>query len=236
MNSILTLDNVHSQYGSSHILQGVTFDLKEKIIAIVGRNGMGKSTLVKVIMGLVPMTSGKIILKGKDISNFKPYKVASLGVGYVPQGRELFPSLSADEHFKIVMPKNDINKEWNINKIYDLFPNLKKQPNKSAANFSGGEQQMIAIGRALLLNPSLLIMDEPSEGLAPVMIKNLIEVCKRLMSEGIHILLVEQNINVATSLADELSVMVSGQIVQKVDSEKIMKDASLRSKLLGVGA
>ncbi len=235
MNEILSVNDVNSHYGSSHVLQGVTFELKDKIVAIVGRNGMGKSTLVKVIMGLVRATSGKIVLKGIDITNKKPYQIASLGVGYIPQGRELFPSLSVNEHLQLVTRPNT-GKVWNIESIYNLFPNLKKQPNKGATFLSGGEQQMVAIGRALLLNPSLLIMDEPSEGLAPIMVKSLIETCKQLMSSGISILLVEQNIHVATSLAEELHIMVSGRIVQKVDSETILHDVSLRQKLLGVGA
>lgn len=238
MNDILSVIDVHSHYGTSHVLQGVTFEINDKIVVIVGRNGMGKSTLVKVIMGLVPATSGKIILKGVDITNKKPYQIASLGVGYIPQGRELFPSLSVKEHFQLVTRnrRNSISKKWNIENIYNLFPNLKKQPNKSAAYLSGGEQQMVAIGRALLLNPSLLIMDEPSEGLAPITVNSLIETCKQLMSSGINILLVEQNLYVATSLADELHIMVSGRIVQKVDSKTILHDAFLRQKLLGVGA
>ena len=235
MNEILSVNDVNSHYGSSHVLQGVTFEFKDKIVAIVGRNGMGKSTLVKVIMGLVHATTGKIILKGIDITNKKPYQIASLGVGYIPQGRELFPSLSVNEHLQLVTRPNT-GKVWNIESIYNLFPNLKKQPNKGATYLSGGEQQMVAIGRALLINPSLLIMDEPSEGLAPIMVKSLIETCKQLMSSGISILLIEQNIHVATSLAEELHIMVSGRIVQKVDSETILRDVSLRQKLLGVGA
>jgi branched-chain amino acid transport system ATP-binding protein len=234
MNDVLSVNDINSHYGSSHVLQGVTFALKQNIFVIVGRNGMGKSTLVKVIMGLVPATSGKIILNGKDITNKKSYNVASLGIGYVPQGRELFPSLSVNEHFQLVSRRNN-GKVWNIENIYNLFPALKKQPNKSASFLSGGEQQMLAIGRALLVNPSLLIMDEPSEGLAPVIVENLIETFKKLASSGISILIVEQNLHVATSLAEDLHIMIAGRIVQKIPSKTILYDSSLQQKLLGVG-
>ncbi len=233
MGEILSVDNVNAKYGSAHILQGVSFTLENKVIAIVGRNGMGKTTLVKTIMGLVPVTSGKILLWEKEITNKKPYQIASFGVGYVPQGRELFPSLTVNEHFQLVSRSNK-DKVWNKERIYSLFPNLGRQPNKPAMLLSGGEQQMVAIGRALLTNPSLLIMDEPSEGLAPIMIESLIKTCRTLMSSGISILLVEQNIHVATSLAEELYIMSSGRIIQKIDSNTIMQSADIRENMLGV--
>ena len=234
MSEILTIKELNSHYGSSHILQGVSLNLQKGIVAIIGRNGMGKTTLVKVIMGLLRATSGQVLLNGENVTNKKPYYIASRGVGYVPQGRELFPSLSVHEHLQIVAHKK-IKGTWNNESVYNLFPNLRKQPNKGATLLSGGEQQMVAIGRALILNPSLIIMDEPSEGLAPIMVKSLIETCKRLMSSGISILLIEQNLHVATSLAEEVHIMVSGRIVQKIDSETIMKDANIRENMLGVG-
>jgi branched-chain amino acid transport system ATP-binding protein len=234
MSEILTIKEIHSHYGSSHVLQGVSFSLQKGIVAIVGRNGMGKTTLVKVIMGLLRATSGQVFFNGENVANKKPYYIASQGIGYVPQGRELFPSLSVHEHLQIVSNRK-LKEIWNTEAIYNLFPNLRKQPNKSATYLSGGEQQMVAIGRALLLNPSLIIMDEPSEGLAPIMIKSLIETCKRLMSSGISILLIEQNLHVATTLAEELHIMVSGRIVQKIDSETIIHDTKIREKMLGVG-
>ena len=231
MDEILKIEDVHVHYGSSHVVQGVSLSLKKGILAIIGRNGMGKSTLVKAIMGIVPVTSGRILFMGKDITNNEPYKVALHGVGYVPQGRELFQSLTVDEHLRLAGREGGV---WNSRRVYELFPMLSKLRNQRSMLLSGGQQQMLAIGRALVTNPSLLIMDEPSEGLDPIVLEAAIETCKGLMKEGISILLVEQNLHAATSLAKELQVMVSGTIVQKVDSELIMYDRKTQDQLLGV--
>ncbi len=231
MSQILVIEDLHTYYGSSHILQGISCTLDDGLLAIVGRNGMGKTTLVKSIMGLVPAANGRIILRGEDITNLKPYEIASRGVGYIPQGRELFPSLTVEEHLLLVWRESGV---WNCERIYDLFPNLRKHTATRAMQLSGGEQQMLAISRALMTNPSLLIMDEPSEGLAPIVIKSLIDTCKKLVESGISILLIEQNLRVATSLATELHVMVSGRIVQKIDSMTILHDRRAQEKLLGV--
>ena len=233
MSDILTLNDVNLYYGTSHILQGVSCNMNNNIVVIVGRNGMGKTTLVKSIMGLLHVKSGQILFNDENITNKKPYYIASRGIGYIPQGRELFPSLSVHEHLQMVYKGK--KGQWDIESVYDLFPNLSKQPKKSATCLSGGEQQMVAIGRALLLNPSLLIMDEPSEGLSPIMIKLLIDTFKKLMEAGIKILLIEQNLHVATALSEELHIMVSGRIVQKIDSEIIKTDAKVRDEMLGVG-
>jgi branched-chain amino acid transport system ATP-binding protein len=231
-NESLVVDNINTYYGKSHILQGASLSLDGEIIAIAGRNGMGKTTLVKAIMGLIHVASGKIVFGGRDITNKKPYTIASGGIGYVPQGRELFPSLSVNEHLKLVARKN--KNIWTRERILDLFPNLKKQPNQSATYLSGGEQQMLAIGR-LLVNPSILIMDEPTEGLAPIIIESLAEICKKLLNLGVRILLVEQNLHFATSLSKNLYIMMAGRIVDKVDSKTLMDNADIREKYLGVG-
>ncbi len=231
MADILSLEDVHVHYGSSHIVQGISLSLGLGMLAIVGRNGMGKTTLVKSIMGIVPVTSGQILLHGEGIENKKPYEVALKGVGYVPQGRELFQSLSVDEHLRLAGKEGG---EWNSRRVYDLFPNLYKHRNQRAILLSGGQQQMLAIGRALVTNPSLLIMDEPSEGLDPIVLETVIKTCKELLKTGIGVLLIEQNLHAATSLADELHVMVSGTIVQKVESERIMHDKKTQDQLLGV--
>ena len=231
MDDNLSLEDVNVHYGSSHVVQGVSLCLKKGILAIVGRNGMGKTTLVKAIMGIVPVTSGCIFFNGEEITNKRPYEVALKGVGYVPQGRELFRSLSVDEHLRLAGRERG---EWNSTRVYDLFPSLRKLRNQRSMLLSGGQQQMLAIGRALVTNPSLLIMDEPSEGLDPIVLESVISTCKGLLKAGISILLIEQNLHAATSLAKELNVMVSGTIVQKVDSERIMHDRKTQDQLLGV--
>ena len=231
MADILSLETVHVHYGSSHIVQGISLSLERGMLAVVGRNGMGKTTLVKSIMGIIPVTAGKILLHGDSIENKKPYEVALKGVGYVPQGRELFQSLSVDEHLRLAGKEGG---DWNSRRVYELFPNLYKLRNQRAILLSGGQQQMLAIGRALVTNPSLLIMDEPSEGLDPIVLETVIRTCKELLKTGMSVLLIEQNLHAATSLAEELHVMVSGTIVQKVESERIMHDKKTQDQLLGV--
>jgi branched-chain amino acid transport system ATP-binding protein len=194
---------------------------------------MGKTTLVKTIMGLVPIKKGRVLFRGKEITNLKPYQIASRGLGYVPQGRQLFPSLSVEEHLMMVAREGN-SAGWNRERVYTLFPRLKERAKQSAASLSGGEQQMLAIGRALVTNPVLLIMDEPSEGLAPVILEMLIETYHSLIETGISILIVEQNLHTVTALADELYVMIAGQIVDKVSGELILRDNEVREKYLGV--
>jgi branched-chain amino acid transport system ATP-binding protein len=228
---LLTVEGVHAYYELSHVLQGVSLTLESGCLAVVGRNGMGKTTLVKTIVGLVKVTSGRIFLRGEEITNRKSYEVALRGVGYVPQGRELFPSLTVDEHLLLAGRGDD---GWNRERVYELFPRLAERSKLLASLLSGGEQQMLAIARALVTNPSLLIMDEPSEGLAPIILELLIETFRKLVASGMSIQLVEQNLRTATSLADELYVMVSGRIVNKVSSELLLHDKQAREQLLGV--
>ena len=230
---LLLLEDVHSYYGTSHVLQGVSLTLRSGTIALVGRNGMGKTTLVKTIMGIVPPTQGKICLRGGDITGLKPYQIAALHVGYVPQGRDLFPSLSVKEHL-ILAARPGNGEGWSIERVFELFPLLGERARESAASLSGGEQQMLAIGRALVTNPSLLIMDEPSEGLAPVVIDMLIRTLQSLVESGISILIVEQNLRTATSLAEDLYVMVAGCIVDEVKGERLLHDQKIREQYLGV--
>lgn len=232
--TLLRAVDIHSFYDkTSHVLRGVNIEFEGGGYAIVGRNGMGKTTLVKTIMGLVPPKSGNIYFKGEKISGLKPYEIGTRRIGYVPQGRELFPSLTVHEHFLLAERKGN-GDEWNIDKVYELFPRLRERAKQGAATLSGGEQQMLAIARALVANPELLIMDEPSEGLAPVILDGLIETYQSLLASGVSILLVEQNLRTAASLAEDLYVMVAGQIVNKVNSEVFLKDKDLREKYLGV--
>ncbi len=230
---LLHLENVHSYYGTSHVLQGVSMSFPGGVIALVGRNGMGKTTLVKTIMGIVPAREGKIHFGEHDITNLKPYQIGGLGLGYVPQGRGLFPSLSVREHL-ILAARPGSGAGWNVERVFELFPALKGREKLSAASLSGGEQQMLAIGRALVTNPSLLIMDEPSEGLAPVILDHLVETYRSLIGSGISILIVEQNLRTATALTDELYIMIAGCIVDKVSGELLLHDQHAREQYLGV--
>ena len=226
---LLELDDVHAFYGSAHILEGVSFSMGVEAIAVIGRNGMGKSTLCNTIMGLCRESQGSIRVNGAEMRGRMPYVVAGAGVGYVPQGRRLFQSLSVDEHLRMI--RSPLKGRWTPSEIYKLFPRLAERKRISATQLSGGEQQMLAIGRALLLNPHLLVMDEPSEGLAPTIVENVIETCHALVGEGMGILLVEQNLGVATSVAERQLVMVSGQIAAETTADEAAR-GSRRSAAL----
>jgi branched-chain amino acid transport system ATP-binding protein len=233
-DALLAVEGLNAHYGSAHVLQNVSFELGEQALAIVGRNGMGKTTLCAAIMGInPPRASGSIRFEGKELVGRSSYRIAALGIGYVPQGRRLFPSLSVDEHLRMVSGRNGDNR-WTIDRVYDLFPRLAERKRNGGAQLSGGEQQMLAIGRALVTNPKLLIMDEPSEGLAPTVIEMLIETFRKLEQEGLRILLIEQNLGVATSLAERQLVMVGGEIAVETTAAELARDSELQRRYLGV--
>jgi branched-chain amino acid transport system ATP-binding protein len=203
-------------------------------VAIVGRNGMGKTTLCAAIMGFnPPRASGTIRFKGRQLLGQPSYKIARAGIGYVPQGRRLFPSLTVDEHLRIAAKRGD-SQRWTVERVYDLFPRLAERRRNSGAQLSGGEQQMLAIGRALLGNPELLIMDEPSEGLAPAIIDNLVDTFGALAKEGLAILLIEQNLGVATAIAERQLIMVGGEIALETTADRLAADAEMQRRFLGV--
>ncbi len=230
---LLSVEDLHVYYDSAHVLQGVALEHHGGVLALLGRNGMGKTTLAKTLMGLVPAHRGEIHLRGEALTNRAPYVIAQQGIGYVPQGREIFPSLTVDEHLKMLAaPKRP--ESWSIAMIYDLFPRLRERQRQYANTLSGGEQQMLAIGRALMTNPSLLIMDEPSEGLAPVVVDLLIDKLKALADSGMSILLIEQNIHVACALSEQILILVSGRIERRVATQELKNDARLQERLLGV--
>ena len=231
---LLQVEGLNGHYGRSHVLQDVSFEMGRESVAVIGRNGMGKSTLCAAIMGLPqPTTSGSVRFEGREIVGRASYRIAGAGVGYVPQGRRLFPSLSVDEHLRMIAPR-DKAARWTVGKIYELFPRLAERRRNGGAQLSGGEQQMLAIGRALLTNPKLLIMDEPSEGLAPAIIENLIDVFKTLALEGLAILLIEQNLGVATALAERQLVMVAGRIFTETTAQVLATDPEAQRRFLGV--
>jgi branched-chain amino acid transport system ATP-binding protein len=231
---LFRVEGLNAFYGSAHVLDDVSFELQdERPVAVIGRNGMGKTTLCAAIMNLTPpQTTGSVRFRGEDLVGWPSYKIAKRGIGYVPQGRRLFPSLSVEEHLRMVSGRNGGG--WTIERVYELFPRLAERKRNGGAQLSGGEQQMLAIARALLLNPKLLIMDEPSEGLAPTVVEQLIETCKKLEQEGVAILLIEQNLGVATSLAERQLVMVAGSIALETTAEKLLGDPEAQRRFLGV--
>ncbi|PSO31836.1 ABC transporter permease [Bradyrhizobium sp. MOS002] len=221
-------------YGHSHALQGVDLTLEAGVFSVVGRNGMGKTTLCKAIMGLVPVSGGSIRIRGDDITRQPPAHIARLGVGYVPQGRRLWRSLSVDEHLQLAAGLR--RGAWTVERIYKTFPRLAERKDHGGGQLSGGEQQMLAISRALLTNPRLLIMDEPTEGLAPVIVAQVEEMLLRLGEDGdMSVLVIEQNIGVATAVSRNVAIMVNGRVNRIIDSVRLAADRELQQRLLGVG-
>jgi branched-chain amino acid transport system ATP-binding protein len=231
---LLAVAGLNAFYGRAHILHDLSFEVRDEPVAIIGRNGMGKTTLCAAIMGLSPpATNGSIRFKGNELLGKPPYKIASLGIGYVPQGRRLFPSLSVDEHLRMIGRRNG-SRRWTSARVYELFPRLAERKRNGGAQLSGGEQQMLAIGRALLTNPELLIMDEPSEGLAPTVVEQLIETFKQLVEEGVAVLLVEQNLGAATAVCERQLAMVGGQIATETTATALLSDPEAQRRYLGV--
>ncbi len=209
--AVLQVKGLNVFYGRSHALQGVDLTLEHGVLSVVGRNGMGKTTLCKTIMGLARASSGSVRMKGQDLLGLSPTQIARHGVGYVPQGRRLWRSLTVDEHLRMVATGR--RGSWTVERVYDAFPRLAERKNNGGGQLSGGEQQMLAIGRALVTNPDLLIMDEPTEGLAPVIVAQVEEMLVRLGAESdIAILVIEQNIGVATTVSENVAIMVNGRI------------------------
>jgi uncharacterized protein (UPF0261 family)/ABC-type branched-subunit amino acid transport system ATPase component len=227
---MLEISNLDVYYGRAHALQSVSLSFKSGILAVVGRNGMGKTTLCNAITGLV-RAAGSIKLDGEEILGLAPNIITGKGIGYVPQGRRVWPSLSVDEHLQLVKTKGP----WSVERIYATFPRLAERKRNGGAELSGGEQQMLAISRALLFNPKLLVMDEPTEGLAPVIVQQVASMLKTLAAEGeIAVLLIEQNLGVAIDVADTIDVMVNGRIARSMPAAELAADRELQQRLLGV--
>jgi len=231
----LSIENLHVYYGEAHVVQGVSLTLPEGVMSVVGRNGMGKTTLCNTITGLKEARSGSIRLHGREISRLEPHQIHNAGIAYVPQGRRVWPSLSVDEHLRLAATGGN-DAAWTLDRVYQTFPRLHERRMNGGSQLSGGEQQMLAISRALLANPKLLVMDEPTEGLAPVIVDQVADMLLHLGHEGeMAILVIEQNIGVATSVSDTVAIMVNGQINRTMDASVLAADRDLQQRLLGVG-
>jgi len=231
----LKIADLHVYYGESHAIQGVSIELERGVLAVVGRNGMGKSTLCNVITGLKAARSGSVSVYGRETTRLEPHIIHRHGVGYVPQGRRVWPSLSVDEHLRLVAV-GGAQAKWTLDRVYQTFPRLYERRSSGGTQLSGGEQQMLAIARALLGNPRLLIMDEPTEGLAPIIVDQVEALMAKLAHEGeMAILVVEQNIGVATAVADNVAIMVNGRINRVMEARALAGDSELQQRLLGVG-
>ena len=228
---MLELVDVHSYYDDTYVLLGVSLKIETgTVVALLGRNGMGKTTCVHTIMGLVDVRSGKISFKGKDITGLPPYKISQRGLSLVPQGRRIFPSLSVKENLIIAMR----GRGYNLDSIYSLFPILKKRSHHKGDKLSGGEQQMLAIARALLANPDILLMDEPSEGLAPIIIETIGDVILKLKEEGLAILLVEQNVPLALRVCDYAYILTMGKIIHESTKNELVENERIQAEYIGV--
>ncbi len=230
----LAIQDVVCRRGHSRILQGVTLTAQSGVVGLIGRNGMGKSTLAECAMGMLPATSGTVTLNGQQLSGLRPDQIARCGLALVPQGRRLFPSLSVREHLQLAGARGG---KWSPDDVRALFPRLTEREGNRANQLSGGEQQMLAIARALLQSPSAIIMDEPSEGLAPVIVDELAATISRLAQDGMVILLIEQNLSlVERTVTQPVYVMENGLIVDQIDQQLLRDDRGLRERVLGVSA
>jgi branched-chain amino acid transport system ATP-binding protein len=229
---MLAVENLHAYYGPSHVLQGVSLDVREgEVVSLLGRNGAGKTTTLLAIMGYLKPNPGRIAYRGRDIGNLPPYVISRLGLGFVPQERGIFASLTVRENLTVAARRGE-RRLWTLDKVLELFPQLKERVEFRGSKLSGGEQQMLSIARALLLNPSLLVLDEPSEGLAPLIVQEVIRTLQDVRKRGLSILIVEQNVRVALAVADRHFVLSKGQVCFAGTTEEFKrKEAMVRQNL-----
>lgn len=232
---LLSLDKVNAFYGLAHILYDVSLSVAEgETVSLLGRNGAGKTTTLRSIMGLTPPASGRILYKGEPISGLPSYVIANKGIGYVPDDRRIFPNLTVEQNLIVGLRKGAAGRDWNIEKVYRYLPQLSSLKNRKGWNLSGGEQQMLAIARALMLNPDLLLVDEPTEGLAPIIVKEVAQMLRELSKEKITILLVEQNAKLALSLSSRCYVLSDGHLFYEGVSDIVRQNPELMKRCFGV--
>jgi branched-chain amino acid transport system ATP-binding protein len=234
MTAALIAEGLHTYYGKSHILHGVSLEVAEgRITALLGRNGAGKTTTLRTLMGLTPAREGRVLIFGAEATKWPTYRIAASGVGYVPEGRRIFANLSVDENLKVPLERGGT---WTIARIYELFPRLAERKLNRGRQLSGGEQEMLSIGRALLINPRLLILDEPSQGLAPLVVREVFSIVSRMRDAGISVLLVEQNARMSLEIADDAYVLDDGAVVYSGSARDLAADEVRVRALTGASA
>jgi branched-chain amino acid transport system ATP-binding protein len=232
--SALTAENPHTYYGKSHILNGVSIDVADgKITTLLGRNGAGKTTTLRSLIGLTPPREGRVTIFGHETTRWQTYRVAALGVGYVPEGRKIFANLSVDDNLRVPLQRPG---PWTAARIYELFPRLAERRQNRGRQLSGGEQEMLSIGRALLLNPKLLILDEPSQGLAPLIVREVFRVVSQMRDEGISVLLVEQNVRMSLEISDHVYVLDDGKVIHSGSATELAADEERVRAMAGASA
>lgn len=235
MTELLTVDDIHTYYGQSHILQGVSLGVgRGRLVGLLGRNGAGKSTLLRSVMGIAAPRAGRILFDGADIARYAPHRVARRGIAYVPETRGIFPSLTVLENLTLAASRARNGPGWNLERIRRRFPRLWERRHNGGGQLSGGEQQLLSIARALMQNPRLLVLDEPTEGLAPVVVEEIADTLRQLRDDGMTLLLVEQNYPFATALADSLYVLGKGRIRWQGSASALIEADEVRHRWLGV--
>ena len=234
MSAALAAEGLNTYYGKSHILHDVSLEAAEgQVTALLGRNGAGKTTTLRSLMGLTPPRQGRVTIFGKDATRWPPFRVAALGVGYVPEGRRIFPNLSVDENLMVPLERPG---PWTKQSVYRLFPRLAERKLSRGRQLSGGEQEMLSIARALLINPKLLILDEPSQGLAPLITREVFRIVAQMRAEGIAVVLVEQNVHMSLAVADHVYVLDDGHVVYSGPARELAADAARVQSLAGASA
>jgi branched-chain amino acid transport system ATP-binding protein len=234
MTTVLEVKDLHAFYGKSHILHGVSLEVREgELVTLLGRNGAGKTTTMRALMGLNRSVQGSVRMFGKDTLGWPAFRIAQLGVGYVPEGRKIFANLTVDENLRVPVDRLG---PFNVERVYQLFPRLAERKTNKGRQLSGGEQEMLAIGRALLLNPKLLFLDEPSQGLAPLIVQDVFRIVTSMRDEGISVLLVEQNVRGAVAIADRAYVLDDGKVVYEGPAAEFAKDEERVRALAGASA